>query len=50
MQRLFGLAGLFVFLLFSEAVSERGLKTVLVFYGKRSDLPVISAIYFAVLC
>jgi hypothetical protein len=51
MRRLFGPMGLLVVLLCSEAVSERALKkTALVLYGERSDLPVIRAIYFSVLC
>jgi len=50
MRRLFGPAGLLVVLLCSEAVSEAALKTELVLYGERRDLPVIRAIYFSVRC
>jgi len=50
MRRLFGPVGLLVVLLCSEAVSEAALKTALVLYGERSDLPVMHAIYFSVLC
>jgi hypothetical protein len=44
MQRLFGLVGLLVLLASSEAVSELALKTVLVLYGERGDLPAVRAI------
>ena len=44
MQCLFGLVGLLVFLVSSETVSEPALKTMLVLYGERGDLPVIRAI------
>jgi hypothetical protein len=50
MQRLFGLVGLLVFPVSWEAVSEPALKTVLLLYGERGDLPAVRAIYFPVLC
>jgi hypothetical protein len=44
MQRLFGLAGLLVFLVSAEAASQPALKSVLVPGGERGDLSVIRAI------
>ncbi len=44
MQRLFGLVGLLVLLVSSEAVSELALKTVLVPYREPGDLPAVRAI------
>ncbi len=44
MRRLLGLVGLLVLLVSSEAVSELALKTVLILYGERGDLPAVRAI------
>jgi len=50
MRRLFGPIGLLIVLLCSESVSKRVLKTELVLYGERNDLPTVRAISFPVLC
>jgi hypothetical protein len=50
MRRLFGPIGLLVVLLCSESVSKLVLRTALVLYGERNDLPVVRAIDFPVLC